>query len=303
MKILITGAAGFTATHLAKELAARSGPAAGRNELFFTGIRADRPEHCADYIQCDLSQFEPVRQLIDSIRPDRIYHLAGSFSNTYELDYQANVLSTRNVLESVLRAQSGARVLLVGSSAEYGTVTADDNPIREDHPLKPISIYGLTKVFQTQLMDYYCRVNKLNIVMARTFNIFGKGMSNRLFVGRLHEQIDKYRRGEIEKITVGNLKSKRDYIDIADAVKLYEAIMAGGKAGEIYNVGSGSSIKIHDLLTRMLAEAGLTHDVVEEQVFPQKSQNEVADIHADMSKTNAIAASSVDKALNTESGI
>lgn len=287
MKILITGAAGFTATHLAKELAARSGPAAGRNELFFTGIRADRPEHCADYIQCDLSQFEPVRQLIDSIRPDQIYHLAGSFSNTYELDYQANVLSTRNVLESVLRAQSGARVLLVGSSAEYGTVTADDNPIREDHPLKPISIYGLTKVFQTQLMDYYCRVNKLNIVMARTFNIFGEGMSNRLFVGRLYQEINKYQRGEISKITVGNLKSKRDYIDISDAVKLYEAIMTAGKSGEIYNVGSGKSIQIADLLAKILQQAGLSHEVIEEQFYSEKA-NEVTDIYADMTKTKTI---------------
>jgi GDP-4-dehydro-6-deoxy-D-mannose reductase len=287
MKILITGAAGFTATHLAKELAARSGPAAGRNELFFTGIRADRPEHCADYIQCDLSQFEPVRQLIDSIRPDQIYHLAGSFSNTYELDYQANVLSTRNVLESVLRAQSGARVLLVGSSAEYGTVTADDNPIREDHPLKPISIYGLTKVFQTQLMDYYCRVNKLNIVMARTFNIFGEGMSNRLFVGRLYQEINKYQRGEISKITVGNLKSKRDYIDISDAVKLYEAIMTAGKSGEIYNVGSGKSIQIADLLAKILQQAGLSHEVIEEQFYSEKA-NEVSDIYADMTKTKTI---------------
>jgi nucleoside-diphosphate-sugar epimerase len=287
MKILITGAAGFTATHLAKELAARSGPAAGRNELFFTGIRADRPEHCADYIQCDLSQFESVRQLIDSIRPDQIYHLAGSFSNTYELDYQANVLSTRNVLESVLRAQSGARVLLVGSSAEYGTVTADDNPIREDHPLKPISIYGLTKVFQTQLMDYYCRVNKLNIVMARTFNIFGEGMSNRLFVGRLYQEINKYQCGEISKITVGNLKSKRDYIDISDAVKLYEAIMTAGKSGEIYNVGSGKSIQIADLLAKILQQAGLSHEVIEEQYYSEKA-NEVTDIYADMTKTKTI---------------
>ena len=100
-------------------------------------------------------------------------HLAGSFTNDYELDYAANVLSTKNILDALLSSECKARILLIGSAAEYGAIDEEENPIAETHPLKPISIYGLTKVLQTQLMDYYYRMHQINIVMARTFNILG----------------------------------------------------------------------------------------------------------------------------------
>lgn len=288
MKILITGAAGFTATHLSKLLAGQSDPASPPNELFFTSLRTNKPEYCTHYIPCDLTQFESVNSLLSSIRPDQIYHLAGSFTNDYALDYAANVLSTKNILEALLRSKTDVKVLLIGSAAEYGAVEEAENPITEGHLLKPISIYGLTKVYQTHLMNYYCRVHNLNIVMARTFNIFGKGMSNRLFVGRIYEQIEKYNRQEISKITVGNLKNRRDYLNVEDTVKHYRAIVAWGSPGEIYNVGSGKSIRIDDLLAKLLDEAGLAHDVIEEQIYKANKQIEVTDIYADMSKTKAI---------------
>jgi nucleoside-diphosphate-sugar epimerase len=290
MKILITGAAGFTATHLAKLLAGKSDPVSAPNELFFTSLRTNKPKYCTHYIPCDLSKFESVNSLISSIRPDQIYHLAGSFTNDYALDYAANVSSTKNILDSLLHSGISAKILLIGSAAEYGAVEEEENPIAETHPLKPISIYGLTKLLQTQLMDYYYRMHQINIVMARTFNIFGRGMSSRLFLGRIYEQIDKYKRQEISKIAVGNLKNKRDYLDIKDTVKYYQAIMARGLSGEIYNVGSGKSIRIDDLLAKILDEAGLVHDVVEEQIYTANKQYEVADIYADMSKTKAIEA-------------
>lgn len=288
MKILITGAAGFTAIHLAKLLSVQGDSASEPRELFYSSLQTNRPEHCARYIPCDLSQFESVNSLISSIRPDQIYHLAGSFTNDYALDYAANVLSTKNILDALLRSGVNAKTLLIGSAAEYGAVEEAENPITEGHPLKPVSIYGLTKVHQTHLMDYYCRVHKLNIVMARTFNIFGRGMSSRLFVGRIYEQIEKYKRQEISKITVGNLKNKRDYLDVDDTVKYYQAIMACGSSGEIYNVGSAKSIRIYDLLVRLLDEAGLAHDVIEEQIYTENKQIDVADSYADMRKTKAI---------------
>ena len=288
MKILITGAAGFTAFHLAKLLSGQSDPASASRELFFTSLRTNKPEYCTRYIPCDLSHFESVNSLISSIRPDQIFHLAGSFTNDYPLDYAANVLSTKNILDALLHSEINAKILLIGSAAEYGAVEEAENPITEAHTLKPLSIYGLTKVYQTYLLDYYCRVHNLNIVMARTFNVFGRGMSNRLFVGRIYEQIDRYKRQEISKITVGNLKNKRDYLDVDDTVKYYQEIMACGSSGEIYNVGSGKSIRIYDLLVRLLDEAGLTHDVIEEQTYMANKQIEVADIYADMSKIKAI---------------
>ena len=290
MKILVTGAAGFTARHLAKLLAGGGDASAEHNEFYFSSLEKDRPDYCTNYVSCDLSQFEAVRSLISSIKPDQIYHLAGSFTNDYALDYASNVLSTKNILDAVLQANLNAKILLIGSAAEYGAVEEADNPISENHPLRPVSIYGLTKVYQTHLMEYYSRVHKLNVVMARTFNILGPGMSNRLFVGRLYEQIDKYKRQEIKKITVGNLKNKRDYLGVAEAVKHYLAIMACGSPGEIYNVGSGKSIRIDELLTKLLDEVGLAHDIIEEQSVTANKLFDIPDIYADLSKTKEVLA-------------
>jgi len=225
MRTLITGAAGFTARHLAKLLLTNHKVSAEDNEIYFTSLQKENPDYCSNYISCDLRQFEAVYSLIISTKPDQIYHLAGTFTNDFSSDYAANVQSTKNILDAVLKVGINVKILLVGSAAEYGAVDLADNPISEDHPLRPVSIYGLTKVFQTQLMEYYCRAYNLNIVMARTFNIFGPGMSNRLFVGRIQEQIKKYKRHEISTITVGNLNNWRNYLPIEDVVNKYLVIM------------------------------------------------------------------------------
>ena len=67
-------------------------------------------------------------------------------------------MSTKNIFDSIREINVKARVLLVGSAAEYGRIEEADNPVSEAHPLRPISIYGLTKVMQTTLMAYLRRV-------------------------------------------------------------------------------------------------------------------------------------------------
>ena len=93
-------------------------------------------------------------------------------------------------------------------------IAREDNPVSEEYPLHPVSIYGVTKAFQTQLAQFYYRRHHLDLVMARTFNLIGLGISPRLFIGRLQQQIEDYRFGKITKISLGNLEARRDYIPI-----------------------------------------------------------------------------------------
>ena len=127
----------------------------------------------------------------------------------------------------------------MGSAAEYGAIRPEDNPVKESQPLNAASVYGLTKVFQTSLMSYYCNRNNMDIVMARTFNLLGRGLSSNLFVGRLLEQVEAFKKGEQPFIELGNLDNYRDYIPIAEAVKNYARIMDFGEAGTVYHVASG----------------------------------------------------------------
>lgn len=231
---------------------------------------------------CDLASYEEVSRVVRAAAPDRICNFAGTFSNDYAVDYAANVLLPKHIFDAVLELRLQARVLLIGSSAEYGLVSVKDNPVAEEHPLNPVSVYGLTKVFQTQLMKYYVQARGIDAVMARPFNLLSPHMSDRLFVGRLYRQIRQYREGAIDKIVLGNLDSRRDYIRIEEAVKAYAVILGRGRSGEVYNVGSGFSVRIFDLLQQILQENGLGMEVV--QSVDRQSGAEVSDIYADIAK-------------------
>ncbi len=280
MRVLVTGAGGFSGRHLLEYLAQNSSA-----EIHCTSLarRVDR-----QWLFYDLARSEHVSELIERVLPDQIYHLVGANTDNYQTDYQTNVQTTRNILDSIARIKLRCRVFLVGSSAEYGIVDEKDNPVDEDHALTPMSDYGLTKVYQTYLMKFYCVRHNLDVVMARTFNLYGTGMSTKLFVGRLLEQIEAYRARRISAIVVGNLDNKRDYVRIEVAVRAYALIMERGKAGEVYNVGSGASIRIRDLLRCILEVNGLSMAVVQEQQSRQENKFDIKNLVADIAKLRAL---------------
>jgi len=280
MKILVTGAGGFSGQHLIAYLSTDV-----TVEIYSTSATSKRE---IGWLVCDLTQKKAVSDLIRQVMPDQIYHLAGTNSGDYDSDYRVNVLSTRNLLEAINEMQRRCRVLLVGSSAEYGFVSEEDNPVKEDHALAPMSVYGLTKVYQTYLMQFYHCFYNVDLVMARPFNLLGRGAPGNLFVGRVYEQIEALQAGRITKIVVGKLENRRDYISIEEAVRYYALIMQRGKSGEIYNVGSGTSIPIRELLKRILEENGLSMAIVEERNAELPHKFDIKDLVADIGKLKTL---------------
>ena len=280
MRILVTGALGFSGRHLVEQL-----KQAGADDIYCADFKSGT---AGEFLQYDLTSEDAAGDLVERVIPDQIYHLAGTFTNDYNTDYAANVISGRNLLESVRKVNRQCRVLLVGSSAEYGVTLPEQNPIREDCALRPVSIYGLTKVFQTYLGIFYVSVHNLDIVTVRPFNLLGRGISARLFVGHVYQQIEEHLGGKRTKISVGNLESRRDYLAIEDAARAYIGVMQKGLTGEIYNVGSGASISIRSLLERILAESGLGMNVVEERPAAVDNKLDVANLFADVSKLRSL---------------
>lgn len=177
----------------------------------------------------------------------------------------------------------------MGSAAEYGEISNNDNPVTEDHPLNPISIYGWSKAAQTQLAHLYVKTYGVNIVIARTFNLIGKGMSDKLFVGRVEKQIDAVLSGDAENISVGSLDAERDYIDIENACTMYYTIAVKGKAGEAYNVGSGAAISMKDLLNNLLHQAELDESAIDKNTNHKNTpHSEVSVIYANISKVTKL---------------
>ena len=144
------------------------------------------------------------------------------------------------------------KILLIGSAAEYGLVNS--NPVKETSELMPNSYYGLSKVFQTYLSKYYFQNYGIPVVIGRPFNLFGAGSSCKLAAGRFNKIVADANDGDIVK--VGNIESKRDYVNIKDAVAYYWGLLEKGVPGEIYNVCTGVSKSGREILVGIFSAAG-----------------------------------------------
>jgi GDP-4-dehydro-6-deoxy-D-mannose reductase len=280
MTILITGASGFSGMELSKLLS--------NEQLLLTSRRSvEGKKDIFNHVCLNLLDEFSVEQLIRSKKPSEIYHLAGSFSNDYEKDFALNVTATKNILNSVKNHSILSRVLLIGSAAEYGLISKDQCPVHESAKLEPFNIYGLTKIYQKYLMDYYVNSFNLKVVMARPFNLFGKGISTNIFIGKVYNEIEKLKSGLNKSISLGNLDSERDYISIEAAIIHYVKIMKCGQVGEVYNVGTGRPIKTGDILNKILQEEGVDPAVV---ISGQRAAqaNDSDKIYADISKLKGL---------------
>lgn len=281
MSILITGATGGFGRIFSNWM-----ERAGDDQVVITGRTALSRKN---YLRCDFERPDEIRALLTKVRPRRIFHLAGNFDNDFSRCLAVNTMSAKHIFDTLLAEDIEARVVLIGSAAEYGVVTPEENPIREDRVLRPVSVYGLTKAYQTQMAHFYAHNHSVDVVVARVFNLLVSGLSERLFLGRLEGMINRLRRGEIEKIELGNLESQRDYISGEEAIRQIDLVANFGRRGEVYNVGSGRPMQMRELLDRMLLAAGLDWSVVRAGGSGGgRAGYDVPVIYADMAKTLAL---------------
>lgn len=250
MKILITGASGFTGRHMINYLLSLD-----REDLDLYGLyntTFPSPTRGCRYIQGDLSTKADVHELIHSISPDVIIHLAGANTGTLLDLLTTNVIGTENLLDAVLQNRPDCRVLVIGSSAEYGYAGSD--PITEDSQLNPVSGYGISKVAADLLAQSYALKHNLCVAVARPFNLVGPGQPASFVCGRIVKQAIELDFGLREVMDLGNIHSSRDFIDVRDVVTAYWQILSHDHfdrdfCGRAINVGSGSATSIREVLS------------------------------------------------------
>ncbi|HYM64878.1 MAG TPA: GDP-mannose 4,6-dehydratase [Candidatus Sulfotelmatobacter sp.] len=258
-KILITGASGFVGGHLLDYLYSQ-----GEKEIYgtyFSNKTEDKSnKNDVDFLKIDLKEEDEVFNLIKDIRPDIIYHLAAftsgadSFSSPKETVLN-NISSQINLLQAVFKNNLKDTKILITSSAEiYGKVKKEDLPIDEQTAFNPTNPYAVSKLTQDFLGKQYFLSYGLKILIARPFNHIGPKQSSNFVVSAFAKKIAEIEKGNREPIlTVGNLDSKRDFTDVRDVVKAYQLIVEKGVFGEAYNVGSGKSYKISQILDMLLS--------------------------------------------------
>lgn len=259
MRSLITGAGGFAGSHLADYLARQPETAA---EAWGCDINAARRSYHPPTLQlvaADLCDPEATHALIEQIRPERIYHLAGqafvgdSWANPWGT-YEGNQRAQLNLLEAVRALCPEARILILGSNEEYGRLAPEDLPVRETGPLRPDSPYGVSKVGQDLMGLQYYLSHRLHTVRVRPFNHIGPRQNPKFVAPAFASQIAAIEAGrQPPVIRVGNLTARRDFTDVRDMVRAYVLALEHGEPGEVYNLGSGRSFGVQDLLDTLLS--------------------------------------------------
>lgn len=254
--VLITGNQGFIGSHLTRWIKQLYPQAlvvgTSRKKLIREG-----------QIDGDLTEKESVDELIQRTRPDYVFHLAGVlYANDFEEYYKNNIKTTINVAEAIKESNLQTRIVLMGSAAEYGNVMVKDLPLTEEQSIAPVSFYGLSKACQTEVARYYSNQG-LNIVTARVFNVFGRGISRHLSIGSFLYQLDKIVSGAAAPVLVtGNLSAQRDYLFIEDVCSALVCLAEKGISGEIYNVCAGHSVSMQWMLSQMIHATGMKIEIV-----------------------------------------
>lgn len=251
-------------------------------------LAASRNASGDNNIKLDVCNREQTHTVINETRPDMILHLAATLDDNFDKSFAVNVDGARNICDAVRATGYPTRILLAGSAAEYGVVQPDENPISVNHELKPVSLYGLTKAWQSMLGLYYANAG-LDIVIARIFNLDGRDVSERLFAGRVHAQIAAIKSGQRKRLAVGSLDAIRDYVPIAIAAKQILVIAKHGRPGLVYHVGSGEGISMRKLLQSYLEPEGLDFSIVDEDSSHSNRKGyDVPAIYADMTGTTTL---------------
>ena len=200
MRALITGQSGFVGQHLQAYL----------EELGDDIIGCD----------CDIRNYEDLRNLLDDTRPTHIFHLAAqaapaeSFTNPRRA-FEVNTIGSLNLLEAVRQLGIKPKILLAGTSEEYGNGEVD-----EESKLQPQNPYAISKVAMDLLAQLYTKSYGMHVVVTRAFNHTGPGRGEMYAESSFAKQIVEIENGERQYLEHGNLKSIRNYTDVETWSKL-----------------------------------------------------------------------------------
>jgi GDP-4-dehydro-6-deoxy-D-mannose reductase len=261
VRVLITGVSGFVGPYVADHIA-EVAPETELYGLLWGELDQDRRRQLGSdlrLLEGDVTDPAAIAMVLETSRPDVIVHMAAassvarSWSNVARA-LEINAIGTANLFETILELQMRP-VIVVSSSAEvYGRVDPEQGPIGEHSPLAPVSPYGTSKAAQDLLAAQYVAGRGLAVVRLRPFHLTGPRRPDHFVVSSFAAQIARIEHGlEEPLLKVGNLDAVRDITDVRDAARAYWLAGTRGTGGEVYNLCSGRSLRVGDLLDELLA--------------------------------------------------
>jgi len=287
VQALITGIGGFAGSHLADYLLAET-------DWRVVGCvlnDCDIPDYLRGQVYCqvvDLRDLEAVQHVLDEVAPDFIFHLAAlaKVADSWRTPWpvlENNILSQLNLLQALVNLGARPRIMVVGSNEEYGLVQPEDLPLAEESPLRPNSPYGVSKVTQDMLGLQYFLSHQLPIIRVRPFNHIGPRQAPGFVAPDFARQIAAAEFGQRPpRMQVGNLEAQRDFTDVRDRVRAYYLAVTQGLPGDVYNIGSGKSHSVQELLDTLLSYSQV--EITVEKDPSRLRPSDVPEVRCDASK-------------------
>ena len=259
-KVIISGACGFVGNYLIKELLDNE------YEILACDISNNNnlPEK-VNYCYLDILDVEQINSIVQNFQPDYFINLAAISSvglswSIPQKTFEVNVIGTINILESLRKYSPNCKTLLIGSSEEYDK---SNEKLSEESKVCANNPYGISKIAQENIAKMYIERYGMKIVCTRSFNHTGIGQRDTFVIPSFCKQVAEIAKtGLTGNIYVGNLSAYRDISDVEDIVHIYRMLLERDNKQLVYNVGSGISYKIEDLLNYIISLAGVKVNII-----------------------------------------
>ncbi len=276
MHVVVTGGAGFIGSHSARELLSRGHRVTVVDDLSH-GHRENVPEGAALHV-VDIRD-AALRPLLASLRPDAVLHLAAQMDVRRSMaeplfDASINVLGTVGILDAAVAA--GARRFVFASSggAVYGE--QDTFPAREDHPRRPASAYGTSKLCGEEYLLFYERTfPSLSALALRYANVYGPGQDPHGEAGVVAIFLEKLLKGGDPVINGDGLQT-RDYVHVSDVARCNALALESQVRGAL-NVGTARETTVVELAQGLVKALGMKHEFRHGPAKPGEQRRSVVD--------------------------
>ena len=264
----MTGAGGFVATYLINHCLECG-------DDVFASFRHKPPQEILNQLKKKISTFyydilkpDEFPLILRDVKLDAVINLAGvsSLDKTLrapEETLNINTFGAVELLRLLKKYQPRSRVLFVSSGGVYDSSLCPSNGFPETHQCAPSNLYLMTKYMMEKMVIYANNQCEMDIVIARPFNHFGPGQDERFVLPSFAAQIARMKISKSRRhiLKVGNISIERDFLDVIDVVRAYRLLIEKGKKNNIYNISTGKSISLKNILDILREMSGIDFDI------------------------------------------
>ena len=258
------GAAGLIGRAVLTE-ARRSGTA---NAVFASASAAVPDAHV---LRLSAAAVDSLARLLEQLEPSAIINASGRTAGDADELWRANVEPVATILEAMGVAAPGARLVHLGSAAEYAPATAGTTD--EEAPLRASTPYAVAKLAAYRLVSEAAE-SGVDTVIARVFNPIGPGMPPTSLPGRAARLLRDAVVDGAPAIELGPLNAVRDYVDLRDVATAVMVVATGPRpVHRVYNVGSGRPTVVRDLVGMIADRLGYSGEIRESSAASPRSND------------------------------